>query len=162
VEHLAGRTGVVDRVAVIRRPLRRRIQLAIAALLVLLVAGVPLTPALADPQPVPYRLNPTYVGHPLHIPVLTYRHRHTVTAQPPDVTWDRNVAVFGFTRNNIDMVVVAPSISAFKNQTKTALLDIYRRDPKTGDWFGLGRVVGSGQNGAPAGELVQDEELQEA
>ncbi|MDQ3274219.1 MAG: hypothetical protein M3Q39_04095 [Actinomycetota bacterium] len=96
-----------------------------------LLGGFAVAPAYAGPDD--YQLTPTYPGDPMHIPILIYRHRHTVLKQ--EVSWDRNVAAFDFTHNGVDMVVVGPSIGLFPNNTKIALIDLYRLDPATGQWI---------------------------
>ncbi|MBO0811087.1 MAG: hypothetical protein J2P23_03465 [Microlunatus sp.] len=114
--------------------------LRVAALLISLVVslvGLVLAPAVAAPGN--YTLSATYPGDDLHIPVLMYRFRHSEPASAslpgaPQVSYDRNVAAFNFTRNGVEMVAVGPSISPYANQTRIALIDLYRKNPKTGDW----------------------------
>jgi hypothetical protein len=65
---------------------------------------------------------------------MLYRQRHTVLPTNPEVSWRRNVAAFDFTRDGARFVVVAPNISRRPQLTRTALIDIYREDPETGEW----------------------------
>jgi hypothetical protein len=118
-----------------KQPLHRRlvpVLVALVTLLLGLLGGFPVTPAYAGPDDHEL-IKPAYPGDPMHIPILMYRYRHTVLNQ--EVTWDRNVAAFDFTHNGVDMVIVGPSISPFRMNTRIALLDLYRLEPATGQWI---------------------------
>lgn len=123
-------TSAAPRVPPGRKQRLRRLVPVLMVLVALLLGGSVVAPAYAGPED--YELTPTYQGDPMHIPILIYRHRHTVLKQ--EVSWDRNVAAFDFTHNGVNMVIVGPSIGMFPNNTKIALLDLYRLDPVTGQW----------------------------
>lgn len=106
----------------------------VLSLVVSVAVGLVAAPATAAPAD---KREPTqtYPGDDQDIPLLMYRFRHTELPDPPEVTYDRTVAGFDFVNNGIKMVAVGPSIPGHDNGTKTALIDIYRQDPTTGDWY---------------------------
>ncbi|MBO4210603.1 metal-dependent hydrolase [Micromonospora echinofusca] len=109
----------------LRLPWHRRLVPVLATLL-LLVSGFAV-PAQAAPRRADYWLTPAYPGDELHLPVMMYRHRHTVLAD--EVSWDRNVAAFEFyTPAGVRLIIVGPSLPSpnFKNAAKTTPLDVYR------------------------------------
>lgn len=118
-----------------------RLMVALATLIVFLLGAViaPADSARAGGAPNPaaaadgeYRLAQVYAGDPMHVPVLMYRHRHTMVKD--EVSWERNVAVFNYTYGGVELVAVGSSIDRFASHTKTALIDVYRREPHTGQW----------------------------
>lgn len=115
-----------DKGSVARRAASGWLPTVLAVLLAFLLVAPVTVPAQADPQ-LGYDLKMAPVESELHIPILVYRWRH------PEVTFDRNVAAFEFTRNGTKLIAVGPSIDRNPNNTKTALIDIYRQDPKTGE-----------------------------
>ncbi|WP_327098937.1 hypothetical protein OIE68_09180 [Nocardia vinacea] len=98
----------------------------VLVLLAVLIGGTPL-PALAQESDA-YNLHDVSPGDPMHIPVLIYRHRHKMS-------FNGNVAAFDFVHNNMQMIVVAPSMERGKNKPKTVAIDILRIDPATGVWI---------------------------
>ncbi|MEH1017708.1 hypothetical protein V6U90_32125, partial [Micromonospora sp. CPCC 206060] len=105
--------------------MHRRLAPILATLLALINGFT--VPAQAAPKKGDYWLTPAYAGDELHIPVMMYRHRHTMLRN--DVSWDRNVAAFEFyTPENVRLIIVGPSLPSpnFKNAAKTTPLDIYR------------------------------------
>ncbi|MFI9508813.1 hypothetical protein [Nocardia sp. NPDC052566] len=103
-----------------------RIAHVVLVLLTVLIAVTPL-PASAQ-QSDAYNLAETYPGHPMHIPVLIYRHRH-------QTDWIGNVAAFDFMHNGKQMIVVAPSMQRGKNAPTTVAIDILWFDPAAGQWI---------------------------
>ncbi|WP_077491035.1 hypothetical protein [Sinomonas mesophila] len=135
-----------------RRPLPHKLLPIIVTLLAVLLTGfaapparaslVTNTPTLAPPAQMAlatdepdrkpeFKLTKVRVADPMHIPILMYRHRHTMLQE--DVSWWRNVAAFDFyPSKGVRLIIVAPSIP--KKGTKTAIIDVYRENEATGEW----------------------------
>lgn len=104
--------------------------LALLAALVALLAMAPVTgPAHAQP-PLGYDLVPAGPGDPLQIPVLIYRHRHTILTPSGEdsVSWARNVAGFEWAEQQVTWIAVAANVSGRPNNSSIVHVDLFQRD----------------------------------
>ena len=123
---------------------RRWLTILLVALLALVAGGIP-QGALAAPTEPNYPIDDLGKGDPLYIADMMYRVRHTVMTEnekneKPDeyVGYGRNVAVARWVTQvngeDVEWYVAADNVSWLPTMTDMSLIDIFQRNPITGQW----------------------------